>query len=70
MKRVGHSSSMWGPSGTTIPADFLELGPDTGFDSMGDFNMARSMSRFLDHLDEQNQLAKTIVYNLNPVTMR
>lgn len=45
---------------------FLELGPDTGFDSIGDFGMARSMSRFLNRLDLQNQLAKTIVYNLNP----
>jgi glucuronate isomerase len=43
-----------------------ELGPDTGFDSIGDFTMARSMSKFLDRLDQQNQLAKTIVYNLNP----
>jgi len=43
-----------------------ELGPDTGFDSIGDFKMARSMSKFLDRLDEQKQLAKTIVYNLNP----
>jgi glucuronate isomerase len=46
---------------------FHELGPDTGFDSIGDFKMARSMSRFLDRLDQQNQLAKTIIYNLNPV---
>jgi len=45
---------------------FRELGPDTGFDSMGDFRMARSMSGFLDRLDLQNQLARTIVYNLNP----
>jgi glucuronate isomerase len=45
---------------------FLELGPDTGYDSIGDFKMARSMSRFLDRLDLQNQLARTIVYNLNP----
>lgn len=44
-----------------------ELGPDTGFDSIGDFSIARSMSRFLSLLDEQNLLAKTIVYNLNPV---
>lgn len=43
-----------------------ELGPDTGFDSMGDFLMARDMSAFFDRLDKQNQLAKTIVYNLNP----
>jgi len=46
---------------------FHELGPDTGFDSIGDFKMARSMSKFLDRLDQQKQLAKTIVYNLNPV---
>ena len=43
-----------------------ELGPDTGFDSIGDFRMARSMSRFFDKLDSQEQLAKTVVYNLNP----
>lgn len=46
---------------------FHELGPDTGFDSIGDFDMARAMSRFFDRLDELDQLAKTIVYNLNPV---
>jgi len=46
---------------------FYELGPDTGFDSIGDFSMAREMSRFFDRLDQQGQLAKTIVYNLNPV---
>jgi glucuronate isomerase len=42
------------------------LGPDTGFDSIGDFEMARPLSRFLDRLDEQDQLARTILYNLNP----
>ncbi len=42
------------------------LGPDTGFDSIGDFDMARSMSRFFDRLDTTNQLAQTIIYNLNP----
>jgi glucuronate isomerase len=46
---------------------FHELGPDTGFDSIGDFKMARSLSTFLNRLDEQQQLAKTIVYNLNPI---
>jgi len=46
---------------------FHELGPDTGFDSLGDFDMARDLSRFLDKLDATDQLAKTIVYNLNPV---
>ena len=42
------------------------LGPDTGFDSIGDVEIARPLSRFLDRLDETNQLAKTILYNLNP----
>ncbi len=45
---------------------FRELGPDTGFDSMGDFPQGRSLSDFLNKLDESNQLAKTILYNLNP----
>lgn len=43
-----------------------KLGPDTGFDSIGDFEMARSVSTFLARLDEENQLTKTILYNLNP----
>jgi glucuronate isomerase len=42
------------------------LGPDTGFDSIGDFETARPLAKFLDRLDSTNQLAKTIIYNLNP----
>ena len=42
------------------------LGPDTGFDSIGDFEQGPSLARFLDRLDETDQLAKTILYNLNP----
>jgi glucuronate isomerase len=42
------------------------LGADTGFDSIGDFPQARTMARFFDALDSSNQLAKTIIYNLNP----
>ena len=42
------------------------LGADAGFDSIGDFAMARPLARFLDRLDETDQLAKTILYNLNP----
>lgn len=42
------------------------LGPDTGYDSIGDFELARPLARFLDRLDRQNNLAKTILYNLNP----
>jgi len=43
-----------------------KLGPDTGFDSIGDYPLAVPMSRFLDKLDTDNRLAKTILYNLNP----
>lgn len=43
-----------------------ELGADTGFDSIGDFPQAKSMAKFFDRLDSSNQLAKTIIYNLNP----
>jgi glucuronate isomerase len=42
------------------------LGPDTGFDSIGDFEIARPLAKFLDKLDTENKLAKTILYNLNP----
>ena len=42
-----------------------KLGPDTGFDSIGDWNQASAMSKFLNRLDSDNQLAKTIIYNLN-----
>ena len=43
-----------------------QLGPDTGFDSIGDFPQALALSRFLDRLDSSDQLARTILYNLNP----
>lgn len=42
------------------------LGPDTGFDSIGDFPQAESLAQFLDRLDDTDQLAKTIIYNVNP----
>jgi glucuronate isomerase len=42
------------------------LGPDQGFDSIGDANYAAPLSRFLDRLDDGDRLAKTILYNLNP----
>jgi len=45
---------------------FQLLGPDTGFDSIGDLPVARPMAKFLDRLDRENRLAKTILYNLNP----
>lgn len=42
------------------------LGPDTGWDSIGDFAQAAPLARFLDRLDSGNKLAKTILYNLDP----
>ena len=42
------------------------LGPDTGWDSIGDFSHAESLAKFLGKLDSTNQLTKTILYNLNP----
>ncbi|WPU91959.1 glucuronate isomerase [Mucilaginibacter sabulilitoris] len=41
-------------------------GPDTGWDSIGDFTQGVALSRFLNKLDLDNKLAKTILYNLNP----
>jgi glucuronate isomerase len=43
-----------------------KLGPDTGWDSIGDFSQAVSLSKFLNKLDSDDKLAKTIIYNLNP----
>lgn len=43
-----------------------KLGPDTGFDSMGDFPQAAALSRYLNALDSTDQLPRTIVYNNNP----
>lgn len=43
-----------------------KLGPDTGFDSIGDFPQARSLSRYLDSLDSTGELPRTVLYNLNP----
>lgn len=41
-------------------------GADSGWDSIGDFSQAKSLSKFLGRLDKNNQLAKTVLYNLNP----
>ncbi|MBN2546056.1 MAG: glucuronate isomerase [Spirochaetes bacterium] len=45
---------------------FKKLGPDTGFDSIGDFDIAKPLAKFLNRLDIENKLPKTILYNLNP----
>lgn len=45
---------------------FKLLGPDTGFDSIGEFTTAKSMAKYLDRLNSEGKLTKTILYNLNP----
>ena len=45
---------------------FRKMGPDTGWDSIGVPQDAFKMSKFLSSLDDTDQLAKTILYNLNP----
>src|SRR5690625_7152932 len=55
-----------GPIRNNNPRLFREAGPDTGFDSIGDQNYAQPLAKFLGRLDDQNQLTKTILYNINP----
>ncbi|MDB5223267.1 MAG: uxaC [Chitinophagaceae bacterium] len=43
-----------------------QLGPDTGWDSISDVHQGKALAKFLGRLDSTNQLAKTILYNLNP----
>lgn len=45
---------------------FQTLGPDTGFDSIGDWPQGTAMARFLDRLEQRGRLTRTILYNLNP----
>ena len=42
------------------------LGPNTGWDSIGDYPQAQNLSKFLNILDSKNVLTKTIIYNVNP----
>jgi glucuronate isomerase len=44
----------------------LQLGADKGWDSIGDFSQAKQLAKFLNKLDKNNTLTKTILYNLNP----
>ncbi|MAO64082.1 MAG: glucuronate isomerase [Balneola sp.] len=43
-----------------------ELGRDTGYDSIGDFDMAESLSKMLNRLDTEDNLPRVILYNSNP----
>lgn len=43
-----------------------ELGPDTGFDSIGDGNQANALCKYMDILEQEHSLPKMVIYNLNP----
>ena len=45
---------------------FEKLGPDTGFDSVNDFQIAEGLSKILNGLEKKDMLPKTILYTLNP----
>jgi glucuronate isomerase len=55
-----------GPIRNNSSRMFRTLGADTGFDSIGDASYAKPLARFLDRLDSDDRLAKTILYNINP----
>ncbi|MDE6267643.1 MAG: glucuronate isomerase [Muribaculaceae bacterium] len=69
--RMNHASDWaqqfhFGPMRNVNTRARLSLGPDTGFDTIGDFRAAESIAAFLDTLDRDDTLARTILYNLNP----
>ena len=43
-----------------------EMGPDTGWDSIGDWPQADALGTYLDRLDQENALPKIVLYNVNP----
>ena len=55
-----------GPMRNNNTKMFQKLGPDAGFDSIGESTYARSLSRHLDKLNTAEKLGKTIIYNINP----
>jgi glucuronate isomerase len=46
---------------------FEKLGPDTGYDSINDYHLAKPLNQLLNSLDKENSLPKTIIYSLNPI---
>ena len=65
-RRAGRSSCTSAPGATRTRARCKSLGRDTGFDSIGDLPQIDALGRYLDRLEQENALPKTIVYNLNP----
>ena len=65
--RVGWTQQFhYGPMRNNNTRMFRQLGPDTGYDSIGTWNTSECLSRFLDKLDSEGNLAKTILYPINP----
>ncbi|MCH4147407.1 MAG: glucuronate isomerase [Prevotella sp.] len=56
----------YGPLRDNNTMMYDKIGPDTGFDSIGECNTARAMSHFLNRLNSEGKLARTIIYTLNP----
>ncbi|MDE6490843.1 MAG: glucuronate isomerase, partial [Muribaculaceae bacterium] len=56
----------FGPMRNVNTRMYRKLGPDAGFDTIGDYSGAEAVASFLDALDGDGRLAKTILYNLNP----
>lgn len=56
----------YGPMRNNNTKMLRRLGPDTGYDSIGEWNAAIPMSRFFDRLNTEGKLTKTIIYNINP----
>lgn len=56
----------YGPIRNNNTKMFKQIGPDTGFDSIGECNTAKAMSKFLDRLNTADKLPQTIIYNINP----
>lgn len=56
----------FGPMRNVNTRMFRKLGPDAGFDTIGDYRSAEAIAHFLDALDVDDRLAKTILYNINP----
>jgi glucuronate isomerase len=46
---------------------YRKLGPDTGFDSIGDYPQTQALAAYMDRLDQDGSLPKMILYNNNPV---
>lgn len=55
-----------GPLRNNNTRKYEKLGPDTGFDSIGNVTDVQALSVFLDNLEKQNKLTKTVLYNVNP----